>query len=342
MAELFEVKVLSNLTWPSPRRCSQNTFDRPASPITFGNCTLANRNNFAPFTNTMCLIIPGQKHGIARIAGLPCPRSPYAVFRAIRPVIVQSFQRMLGGWTWPHIMQKGRKRVLPTLTNANATTTPSGIIFACRAIASLFHFTPGTVFWTDLVLSCSSMRNFQFQLQFSHQTSTTTRSFVTKTHGRNRDDSATDTLAYPMGSPTRNRRTCITFEHSKPLKSLPGQVKKVDGRLFAQTSTTACLFFAKLIRAYRDNLSTNTLTYPPCFVRRAMRLRVTPQHSKSVKGFPCQIDQRTLWHQIPPHSGYRLTGRDGIAASVSSCLSGRDSLAIPPPRSIAFWGRKVY
>lgn len=70
---------------------------------------------------------------------------PGTILRAVASVVVSSFNRMLWGWTWPHVGVK-QSKVIPTVAYSNS---PAAIIFPKFVgffLAPSFHVRPNFVF----------------------------------------------------------------------------------------------------------------------------------------------------------------------------------------------------
>src|SRR5580693_900091 len=83
--------------------------------------------------------------------------SPNAIFLAIRPVIVEAFNRMRGGWFSAHIPKECLKAFIPFGIDGNTARSVEPVFWVLRIIATGFHANPGDIFRRPLPAAFMSM-----------------------------------------------------------------------------------------------------------------------------------------------------------------------------------------
>lgn len=112
------------------------------------------------------------------VAALGFPRGPDTVIRAVRTVVVNSFNRVLRGRAWTHVRKEVFKGFEPTWANKNAPATVVLPTLAARFIAADFDVAPNGPLGADASLSGHPVRGNSFSDQFSSKASATDASAV--------------------------------------------------------------------------------------------------------------------------------------------------------------------
>ena len=100
-----------------------------------------------------------QRHRVPAVTILLGTCCPTAVLRAVRPVIVNPVNRMLGAWLWPHVGEKKREAVSCGPSRTDGYAPPAivrvGPMFGIRA--SRPQLRPGVVFRGCFALGARAM-----------------------------------------------------------------------------------------------------------------------------------------------------------------------------------------
>lgn len=131
----------ANIHWNS-----QGAFFRQSCLYSAIKAPLRQTFPIQPFLQTCGLAIKSNKPITRCIACLFRWRSPSCVIRAIRLVVIYSFDAMSFARAWSHIGIKVLKRIKPSFYNVNAAPTVIFISFFVGVQTSPLHATPHTVF----------------------------------------------------------------------------------------------------------------------------------------------------------------------------------------------------
>ncbi len=127
-------------------RCGQYAIYCPSSFQSVANCVMRKSSVLRPCRDTLRLAIVSQDAICSRVALLFASSGPPAIVRAIPQRIVNTFERMLRGWSGPHISAEVLKGFVPPLTDGYPPATVIGEVRRCRQGASLSHGLPNGVF----------------------------------------------------------------------------------------------------------------------------------------------------------------------------------------------------
>lgn len=127
----------------------QHSFNWHFTPKAHGNSLIRNAQFNRPLSHRQRLTVKSKPASITPVKNLFGARCPFAIFLAIRSIVVFSFQRMLCSWTLPHIFIKLRKRI-PFL--AHLYSAPGIILRSlnARIIAARSCCSPNSIFWCPL------------------------------------------------------------------------------------------------------------------------------------------------------------------------------------------------
>lgn len=109
-----------------------------------------------PLSKSHGLAFYGEASGRASIACLLSVCRPYAVFQAVVPVIVQSFNRKPRLPRWPHVIKK-RRVITPTVADGYSPTAIAGIPRIFQVCASAYYSNPALVHWVGRLIRTTSM-----------------------------------------------------------------------------------------------------------------------------------------------------------------------------------------
>lgn len=99
-----------------------------------------------PILDAHGLAIHGEKARFARVQNLLSARSPSAVVRRIRAVVVDAVDRMVLRWPRTHVGKKVSERVAPTFADENASASVVGIGDVVPVVAASVHGHPRQMF----------------------------------------------------------------------------------------------------------------------------------------------------------------------------------------------------
>lgn len=105
---------------------------------------------------------------------------PLTVFWRVWAIVINSFNGVFCGWSWPHVCKKVFKRVSPLFTHnnsASAVVFPSGIF---GVAAPSFHAAPNVPFGRNCSLSSHAMSRFYFAQNLNPEASTTNAGAVSQ------------------------------------------------------------------------------------------------------------------------------------------------------------------
>ena len=122
-------------------------FWRPSTPETVVNNMWTRKMDDArPFCDGVRDPIKRHASIASRIVRLFAPRSPFAIPRRVRPVVIDAFNRGAAR-TIPHVFEKRRKIIAPLIAHGDAAPAIFAKIFNVWVIASLFRVCPRAKLW---------------------------------------------------------------------------------------------------------------------------------------------------------------------------------------------------
>lgn len=127
-------------------RCSESTFNQPATAKSISQCVWVETKYTGPFRKASCFSIPRQHMVCSSIPRLALPCGPFAVLWAIMAIIVNTFKSMARRWTLPHICKECLKRHRPSFAYSDAAPTVIVVARIVRIAASAAHCVPALVF----------------------------------------------------------------------------------------------------------------------------------------------------------------------------------------------------
>ena len=99
----------------------------------------------SPIFKTFCRAVMFNKNIVPPVSALNCSSSPTAVFFGVSKIVVNSVNRMLGRWAFPHVSKELFKRV-PVFANRYASATIINVCGFVRVIATRTYTFPNGVF----------------------------------------------------------------------------------------------------------------------------------------------------------------------------------------------------
>lgn len=105
------------------RRRTQSPFNRPAMSNTPLHGAVIQTTSHGVVSHGRCDALERNQLSAPLINALFLHSGPAAVFRRIALAVVTAFNGVLRAWLWPHVGVKGFKRVKPSLTHGNTSTT---------------------------------------------------------------------------------------------------------------------------------------------------------------------------------------------------------------------------
>src|SRR5215831_2462422 len=133
----------------SPHWRHHGFFNRPSELQPSRNSHMVGMQFVCPGYQALCCVIRGQQTIPTCIAHLFATSSPARILRRVRAIDIGiAIQGMFGARARPHVLEKSLKRVLPTDTDRNPTSTVIAIFTIFRIKASLSHTPPGPIFRT--------------------------------------------------------------------------------------------------------------------------------------------------------------------------------------------------
>jgi len=83
-------------------------------------------------------------NGVPLVSFLRNLCGPFAVFRAIRAIVVDALKRVADR-LFPHVFKEAAKRGLPPLANSYASSPIMFVVYVVRIVAPLFHLRPSAI-----------------------------------------------------------------------------------------------------------------------------------------------------------------------------------------------------
>ena len=217
--------------------------------------------------------IPG-----APILALLAHRTPPAIARRIRAVVVNSIQRV-ALWRFPHVAEKGLKRLTPLIADQNTAASVIGVSGVVWVVAASLHSTP------DMVLSSLGhpvrMRASAQRIQLQAAAAFRMAGFQLAARGRDHRTAVTST--YPQGFtaalPPR------AFNHGQSREAVAYQI--VQGasdapRVAIQASTAPHEASVQMIRRDGLRLATRAVAFP-------LAIRRSPDRCQAPEYTSCQF-----------------------------------------------------
>ena len=164
------------------------------------NALVVNASSFGPFCNCHALAFAFNISTIALVSSLLCGSGPSAVFRAIRSIIIDSFNGVFFRGGFSHV-SKEIKKISPPFAYINPARS---VIFKIRSInvfATSMHKSPSVVFLGGLsTIGVTRMAMHKVCLTGSLQGKTTARlrMFVAQFIGGNDCSISANTYTSPM------------------------------------------------------------------------------------------------------------------------------------------------
>ena len=199
-------------------RC-QNLFDRPAKlKVSTTQCSVVNASGLSPCHNTLGYALERPVDGSASVKCLCTFWNPCAVRFGIRRVIVNTFNGVLGGWSWTHVSEKILERG-PVYGNASGAVILK--TWRVRIPTSIQHTMPNTIF------RCAIQRRFTLTCfpNFIKPTSTTFCVPSTQVLSIKRLACSAGTFTFPIGM--RSMIIRITTQHCESTKRFSGEIDKL-------------------------------------------------------------------------------------------------------------------
>ena len=157
-----------------------------------------------------------QPYISSRISHLFCMSAPSAVPQRIRPIIVNSIDRMLVGWAWTNVCVKPTKVSSPFLADCDSTS-PIGVVSSvARIVAAVFHLRPCAVFRA----MAFAMNSVRLDVVLTTKASATFCCTLAKMMSWNHNQKAAIASTFPSGMRTH---VWSDFEHKEARKSLTCQ-----------------------------------------------------------------------------------------------------------------------
>ena len=128
------------------RGLSQRFFNAPATRESLSEHARVNIKSFAPLSSGHSLSFVGNKSTVASIVVLFFSGSPATILRRVIAIIDGTVERMRLAGFISQVSVKVFKRINPTITDGNATTAPTVVVFKRRVKAPLLHVKPSSVF----------------------------------------------------------------------------------------------------------------------------------------------------------------------------------------------------
>jgi hypothetical protein len=139
-------------------RNSQSVIDTPAITINpSGYGVFFESRVFGPINKVLGFAVVSYKHGVSSVFHLIRSTSPPTIFRSVVFVVVCAIQAV-SRRGFSHIFQKVFKRVKPSFTDFNSTTTISLVTIGSGVKAAPFHVAPNHVNFGRNITSCMPMR----------------------------------------------------------------------------------------------------------------------------------------------------------------------------------------
>ena len=171
----------------------KNTLNRPPIAQSTANCIRMQSKLTRPLGD--CLLLPVNLQQVigARVVALLGHRSPSAVFRRIRPVVINSFDGH-SVWTLAHVGQEVDKPISPTLTDSDTTSPVVAIFGSVGIVAPSNHRVVHRFHW----MIRQTVRSAFTSSKFASQASAALRLAVKQVSFLNIANRAAITLARPV------------------------------------------------------------------------------------------------------------------------------------------------
>jgi len=127
-------------------RHSQSHLYRPTIINTGLQTNTSHSNPTRPSGQTHRHTIISNPSGFSCISRLIIHCYPFTIFRTIRAIIINTFNRVFRTWSFAHVGKKILERCSPTITDINSSTPVRLKLRTINGITSLFHPLPCIIF----------------------------------------------------------------------------------------------------------------------------------------------------------------------------------------------------
>ncbi len=128
-------------------RLSQCSLRSPSFLNTLGERRIWNAKLFCPCGKWFRGALKRQHTSSSFVAGLFRPGGPITVPRFIVAIVIDAFNAVLSGRTWPHVFYECFIRISPLVAYRNATPTIMTITWRIGIVTAIFHTRPRDVSW---------------------------------------------------------------------------------------------------------------------------------------------------------------------------------------------------
>ena len=113
----------------------------------------------APFSSGHSFPVMGYISTPTHVIGLLFRCCPPAIIRRVITIIVDTVNRVLGGWLQTHIGKEIFKRIFPPIADSDSSTSVSRVFRVSDVVASIFYASPRVIFWSPCFAMCKPVRS---------------------------------------------------------------------------------------------------------------------------------------------------------------------------------------
>lgn len=211
---------------------SDRSFRSPSTPYSAMRSLIRNSENPAPLFKRFFKSINDDIDAASFVISLNRPSRPYAIFRRIVFIVIDSFYRVFFGWSFSHIFQKIFKGFSPTFTYLYAATTIIFPTFIVSIFRSINHAAPYSIKRVSFSPFCKTVFYHPFRIDFSIITSARYSNFSSKINACRYRLISTITDAIPS---CKSMLACFCFRNnSESSETLTCQIDKGSHNILRQ------------------------------------------------------------------------------------------------------------
>lgn len=178
--------------------CGDGVTITPSGAHSIRNRILVYANNVGPFSDCFGLPMKNQPAIPTSVSCLCNSRGPFAVFGRVVAIVVDSFNRMFGRRSRPHVGVKSLERLIPSVANLDSSAAVAFPILTVAVAAPGTHPTPCVPFRRDHVFSSHAVRCAALSCLLRTEAATAYTASVAKRGAVNRNYLAAIAFAEPF------------------------------------------------------------------------------------------------------------------------------------------------
>lgn len=147
------------------RLCGKRTFRRNATQDTSTQTIVRDAKFSCPISNGLSLAVVGNESVPTGIVGLLNIIRPSAIIRRVRPITIDTFNRVFRRWSRPHVGIEVFKGVLPPVAHDDTSTAVMFVYPGFGVVAPRLDTDPNIVFWSVRHSVCGAVSLNAFRRQ---------------------------------------------------------------------------------------------------------------------------------------------------------------------------------